>query len=319
MCLSYTYHRENPVATAKANVMLYDSDSSTWIPSGSGHGVSKVQLYHNPTANTYRIVGWRLQDREVVINCAIVRGLKYHQARPTFHQWRDSKQRVYGLNFTLPEEAEAFAVAVKSALDDLAALHRQQATQQQQQQTQSQPQPIHQQQSQISAPAASMSSHPSQTSITIGSRPPATGQDGPGSRSNDPVPHDPSVHGRLITGNYVDMSQHHFPNPHATASATATQAQTQSNAATSAEYVYTTSSYADPSRYSGDVVLPSVPVTEKWWVEKCKEMEKAAAIGKSRNPFHLIRNTVPRKIGVSEVIREFDATPIHHQQRRLDR
>ncbi|KAH8867781.1 Ena/VASP-like protein isoform 2 [Schistosoma japonicum] len=125
---------ECAVATAKANVMLYDSKASTWIPSGPGHGISKVQLYHNTITNAYRVVGWRLQDREVVINCAIARGLKYHQARPTFHQWRDSRQQVYGLNFASIEEADAFAAAVKSALESLAALHRQQALQTQQQQ-----------------------------------------------------------------------------------------------------------------------------------------------------------------------------------------
>jgi hypothetical protein len=29
---------------------------------------------------------------QVVINCAILKGLKYNQATPTFHQWRDNKQ-----------------------------------------------------------------------------------------------------------------------------------------------------------------------------------------------------------------------------------
>ncbi|VDQ07659.1 unnamed protein product [Trichobilharzia regenti] len=135
----FFFHSECAVATAKANVMLYDSKASTWIPSGPGHGISKVQLYHNTLTNAYRVVGWRLQDREVVINCAIARGLKYHQARPTFHQWRDSRQQVYGLNFTSVEEADAFAAAVKSALESLAALHRQQALQAQQQQQQPKP------------------------------------------------------------------------------------------------------------------------------------------------------------------------------------
>lgn len=73
----YFYHFRNfmflfcsecAVATAKANVMLYDSKASTWIPSGPGHGISKVQLYHNTITNAYRVVGWRLQDREVLCN-----------------------------------------------------------------------------------------------------------------------------------------------------------------------------------------------------------------------------------------------------------
>lgn len=61
----FRYCSECAVATAKANVMLYDSKASTWIPSGPGHGISKVQLYHNTLTNAYRVVGWRLPDREV--------------------------------------------------------------------------------------------------------------------------------------------------------------------------------------------------------------------------------------------------------------
>ena len=55
---------------------------------------------------------------QVVINCAIVKGLKYNQATPTFHQWRDSRQ-VYGLNFQMKEDADSFAAAMIIALDTL--------------------------------------------------------------------------------------------------------------------------------------------------------------------------------------------------------
>ena len=55
---------------------------------------------------------------QVVINCAILKGLKYNQATPTFHQWRDSRQ-VYGLNFGSKEEADGFAQAMFAALDVL--------------------------------------------------------------------------------------------------------------------------------------------------------------------------------------------------------
>jgi hypothetical protein len=54
----------------------------------------------------------------VVINCAIIRGLKYNQATPTFHQWRDNRQ-VYGLNFANKEDAEGFAQAMATALDTI--------------------------------------------------------------------------------------------------------------------------------------------------------------------------------------------------------
>ena len=53
---------------------------------------------------------------QVVINCAILKGLKYNQATPTFHQWRDNKQ-VYGLNFSSKDDAEVFATAMLKALE----------------------------------------------------------------------------------------------------------------------------------------------------------------------------------------------------------
>ena len=53
---------------------------------------------------------------QVVINCAILKGLKYNQATPTFHQWRDNKQ-VYGLNFSSKDDAEIFAAAMLRALE----------------------------------------------------------------------------------------------------------------------------------------------------------------------------------------------------------
>ena len=62
------------------------------------------------------MLGWHGQ--QVVINCAIVKGLKYNQATPTFHQWRDNRQ-VYGLNFSTKEEADDFAMAMFSALEML--------------------------------------------------------------------------------------------------------------------------------------------------------------------------------------------------------
>jgi len=52
----------------------------------------------------------------VVINCAILKGLKYNQATATFHQWRDNKQ-VYGLNFSSKDDADSFAHAMLHALD----------------------------------------------------------------------------------------------------------------------------------------------------------------------------------------------------------
>ncbi|KAK2184312.1 hypothetical protein NP493_270g01021 [Ridgeia piscesae] len=100
--------------------MVYDDGNKKWVPSGSSQGLSKVHIYHHSVNNTFRVVGRKLQDHEVVINCAILKGLKYNQATPTFHQWRDNRQ-VYGLNFTSQEDAGNFAAAMLTALESLSA------------------------------------------------------------------------------------------------------------------------------------------------------------------------------------------------------
>jgi len=55
---------------------------------------------------------------QVVINCSILKGLKYFQATPTFHQWRDNSQ-IHGLNFASRGDAETFALAMERVLDIL--------------------------------------------------------------------------------------------------------------------------------------------------------------------------------------------------------
>jgi enabled len=59
---------------------------------------------------------------QVVINCAILKGMKYNQATPTFHQWRDNRQ-VYGLNFASRDDAENFAQAMLMSLDALTSMY----------------------------------------------------------------------------------------------------------------------------------------------------------------------------------------------------
>ena len=55
---------------------------------------------------------------QVVVNSAILQGLKYNQATATFHQWRD-RQQVYGLSFMAEEDAASFGQAMQCALDAL--------------------------------------------------------------------------------------------------------------------------------------------------------------------------------------------------------
>lgn len=57
---------------------------------------------------------------QVVINCPIIKGIKYNQATPNFHQWRDPKH-VWGLNFGSKEDATLFANSMMHALEALSA------------------------------------------------------------------------------------------------------------------------------------------------------------------------------------------------------
>uniref|UniRef100_A0A3B3Z7E5 WH1 domain-containing protein n=1 Tax=Periophthalmus magnuspinnatus TaxID=409849 RepID=A0A3B3Z7E5_9GOBI len=111
---------ESSICQVRATVMLYDDSSKRWVPSGSDSpALSRVHIYHNPSTHTFRVVGRKLQaDQQVVINCPIIKGMKYNQATPNFHQWRDPKQ-VWGLNFSSKEDGATFSKAMTYALDAL--------------------------------------------------------------------------------------------------------------------------------------------------------------------------------------------------------
>lgn len=111
---------EQVVVSAKANVMIYDDMTKKWNPSGSSPGLSKVYIYQNLLNQTYRVVGRKVQDHEVVINCVLSKGIKY-QANQTFLQWRDAKQ-VYGLHFQSKDEADLFAQTMKAAVETLSRI-----------------------------------------------------------------------------------------------------------------------------------------------------------------------------------------------------
>ena len=48
--------------------MIYDDLSKKWNPSGSTPGISKVLIYQNLLNQTYRVVGRKVQDHEVISN-----------------------------------------------------------------------------------------------------------------------------------------------------------------------------------------------------------------------------------------------------------
>ncbi|XP_054150977.1 vasodilator-stimulated phosphoprotein-like, partial [Melozone crissalis] len=108
---------ERALSSARAVVLLYDEAQKLWVPAGGVPAApSCVQLFHQPGSLAFRIVGRRLPpEQQVVLNCPLCRGLRYSQATPQFHQWREGR-RVWGLSFSAPPEAAQFAAAVLRAL-----------------------------------------------------------------------------------------------------------------------------------------------------------------------------------------------------------
>lgn len=52
--------------SARAVVMIYDDGNKRWVPSGSSAGLAKVHIYHHSVNNTFRVVGRKLPDHEVL-------------------------------------------------------------------------------------------------------------------------------------------------------------------------------------------------------------------------------------------------------------
>lgn len=54
--------------------MIYDDGSKKWLPAGAGaQTFSRVQIYHNPTNNAFRIVGRKMQTDQQVHMAALGR------------------------------------------------------------------------------------------------------------------------------------------------------------------------------------------------------------------------------------------------------
>ncbi|NXN90915.1 VASP protein, partial [Rhinopomastus cyanomelas] len=71
---------ETVLCSTRASVLLYDESQRQWVAAGGGPQTpSCVQLYHHPTANSFRLVGRRQPDQQVVLNCPLGRGLRYSQ------------------------------------------------------------------------------------------------------------------------------------------------------------------------------------------------------------------------------------------------
>uniref|UniRef100_A0A1I7Z260 WH1 domain-containing protein n=1 Tax=Steinernema glaseri TaxID=37863 RepID=A0A1I7Z260_9BILA len=117
---------EQVVASAMAEVMIYDEGVRNWVPVGVAMGISnlsQVDLMHNTRMNSFRIVATRIHDRSPVLNCNLYHRLKYVCPRSTFHQWRDEQRKVHGLSFSDHDQATNFASVVTEALGMISQMH----------------------------------------------------------------------------------------------------------------------------------------------------------------------------------------------------
>lgn len=59
--------------------MLYDDTNKRWMPAGSEPAsFSRVQIYHNTAANTFRVVGRKIQaDQQVDAHAPFINQLVY--------------------------------------------------------------------------------------------------------------------------------------------------------------------------------------------------------------------------------------------------
>ena len=113
------YH-EQVLTSVSANVMVYDDLTKKWIPVSSvvSPSLCEVEILHHFENISFKIVARLVQTGEVVLYSSLEKGMRYNEATPIFHQWRD-KKIVYGLHFLNRDEAEGFGATVKTSFDVL--------------------------------------------------------------------------------------------------------------------------------------------------------------------------------------------------------
>uniref|UniRef100_A0A8R1HYH4 WH1 domain-containing protein n=1 Tax=Caenorhabditis japonica TaxID=281687 RepID=A0A8R1HYH4_CAEJA len=100
--------------------MVYNDATQKWQhPTGSDGSPSNVQIFQDIRRHAFRIVSNNNSDGHNLLNCNIHQRLKYHKATPKFHQWRDERRRVYGLNFDHEAESHNFAHIIAQAIEQL--------------------------------------------------------------------------------------------------------------------------------------------------------------------------------------------------------
>ncbi|KAL3874579.1 hypothetical protein ACJMK2_037567 [Sinanodonta woodiana] len=115
-------HDQLLLVSAKVLLMMYDEVNRRWWPSSE---LIEFGIYHNTSNNKMTIIGKESDSHEVILASDISIGMKYIQATPIFHQWRDTAFHVYGLKFTNERDADEFAYVMFAALETINDEHQQ--------------------------------------------------------------------------------------------------------------------------------------------------------------------------------------------------
>jgi len=109
---------ERPIFFARAVVYYFDTAKKNWTPTAV-NGFCRVDMYENPTNNTYRVIGRGINDTsQIVINSVVTKDTTYSKPSEMFGQWSDSKY-IYGLNFPSKEEATTFGSSFEGVINKL--------------------------------------------------------------------------------------------------------------------------------------------------------------------------------------------------------
>ncbi|XP_032882219.1 sprouty-related, EVH1 domain-containing protein 2 [Amblyraja radiata] len=115
-------HPDHDTYIVRVNAVVMSRDDSGWLPQEGGGlsrvGVCKAIQPDSTGRSDFLILGERLKDKLIVLECFLKKDLVYTKATPTFHHWMVGNRK-FGLTFHSPADARAFDRGVRKAIEDL--------------------------------------------------------------------------------------------------------------------------------------------------------------------------------------------------------
>ncbi|XP_051868586.1 sprouty-related, EVH1 domain-containing protein 2-like [Pristis pectinata] len=115
-------HPDHDSYIVRVNAVVMTRDDSGWLPQEGGGlsrvGVCKAIQPEGTGRSEFLILGERLKDKLIVLECFLKKDLVYTKATPTFHHWMVDNRK-FGLTFHSPADARAFDRGVRKAIEDL--------------------------------------------------------------------------------------------------------------------------------------------------------------------------------------------------------